>query len=368
MSETSRASVSEAAARARILIDRAVGNADGSNWLDQMEAGQLPGDWPEGHADAVAEMLGALGERARHTRAVAGTVAGHAPQPASGSGFIPATQARLPMNRKERFFTGAVLPMLIADNGFVHLHRFLALCGLDVDAQDPSTNSLNGDQDLQLFSEYGFAESVFTHADRQRLSDRPIERDTPDVVLMAPDWLVAVEAKMYHRPSRTAINLQLSKQRVLVDYWVSKFDLDPRRVAHVLLLPEGLARDRQPLDAPVVTWEEVHHEYSAVGPAYWLGVLGTALDRYGELHSPEPTFRTNPDEMLTGEEIVEAHAQGTLVYHSMGRNGGKGGDLLSDDIVGGGWREQSYEVRRDPDPINHNWFLISEFIAKISKN
>ena len=161
---------------------------------------------------------------------------------------------------------------------------------------------------------------------------------------------------------------QLSKQRVLVDHWASKFDQDPRRVAHVLLLSESLAYERQPLDAPVVTWEDVHHEYSAIGPTYWLGVLGTTLDQYGELHSPKPTFRTNPDEMLTGEEIVKAHAQGTLGYQSTGRNGGKGGNLLSDNIIGGGWREQSYEVRRDPDSINHNWFVISEFIAKTSKS
>jgi hypothetical protein len=123
-----------------------------------------------------------------------------------------------------------------------------------------------------------------------------------------------------------------------------------------------------PSTLPLSPGEDVHHEYSAIGPTYWLGVLGTALDQYGELHSPEPTFRTNPDELLAGEEIVKAHAQGTLGYQSTGRNGGKGGNLLSDDIVGGGWREQSYEVRRDPDPINHNWFVISEFIAKTSKS
>lgn len=116
------------------MIDRVAGNGDGSSWLDQMEPGQLPRDWPEGHGDAVAEMLGVLGERTRYSRAVAGAVAGHDPQPSGGSEFIQATHARMPMNRKERYFTGTVLPMLIADNGFAHLHRFLALCGLDADA------------------------------------------------------------------------------------------------------------------------------------------------------------------------------------------------------------------------------------------
>jgi hypothetical protein len=184
------------------MIDRVAGNGDGTNWLDQMKAGKVPADWPEGHADAVAEMLGVLGERTRHTRAVGGAVAGYDAQPLGGSGFVQATQTRLPMNRKERHFTGTVLPMLIGDSGFAHLHRFLTLCGLNVDAQDPYNNPLEGEQDLQVFTEYGFAESVFTEADRERMSDRPDERDTPDVVLMGLDWLVAVEAKMYHRPTR----------------------------------------------------------------------------------------------------------------------------------------------------------------------
>src|SRR6185312_6165083 len=34
----------------------------------------------------------------------------------------------LPLNRKERFYTGTVLPMLIASDGFMHLNRFLRLC------------------------------------------------------------------------------------------------------------------------------------------------------------------------------------------------------------------------------------------------
>lgn len=359
------ASIREAAEYARNMIDRVAGNGDGSSWLDQMGAGQLPRDWPEGHRDAVAEMLGALGERTRHTRAVAGAVAGVDPE-VGGSQFVQATHTRLPLNRKERYFTGTVLPMLIAENGFAHLHRFLALCGLDVETQDLYDHSLDGGQDLQFFSEYSFAESVFTESDLVRLADRPVERDTPDVVLMGPDWLLAVEAKMYHRPSRAAINLQLDKQRVLVNYWATKFDFDPSRVAHVLLLPDGLARDRQPLSTPVVTWEQVQHEYRAVGPAYWLGVLATALDRYGELHSPEPTFRTNPDEMLTGEAIVSAFAEGTLVYVWMGRNGGKNGKLLASDIAAGTWRDRQYEVRLEPLPNNDNWFLIAEFIAKTS--
>ena len=361
------AMLGEAAGSVRAMFNRVVGDGDGSSWLDQMESGKLPPDWTESHASEVVEMLGVLAERTRHTRAVAGAIAEEHAQPSGGSRFITASHARLPLNRKERYYTGTVLPMIIADNGFAHLHRFTDLCGVDVgDLQDPNSHPLEGTQDIQFFTEYGFGESVFTEEDRARLSDRPIERDTPDVVLMGPDWLVAVEAKMYHRPTRESLNSQLHKQRILVDYWARRFDLGPDRVAHVLLLPEELAHDRQDLDARVITWQDVAQRYSAVGPAYWLGVLNTALERYDDLASPEPTFRRNSDELLTGEEIVEAHAEGTLVHTWMGRSGGKNGKLLAGDISTGAWRDRFYEVRHETLPGNPNWFLISEFITKTS--
>ena len=278
--------------------ERIAGNGDGSSWLDQMRDGRLPDDWPAGHAGAVAELLSALGERARHTRALAGFVDGNTPQPYAGSGFVQATHQRLPMNRKERYFTGTVLPGLIGDNGFAHIHRFLALCGLDVELQDPDSNPLDASQDIEFFTEYGFAESVHTSLDKARFTDRPYERDTPDVVIVGRDWLLAVEAKVYHRPTRQALEAQLAKQRVIVEYWTGKLALDPRRVAHVLLLPESLAEARQPLSVRVVTWEQVREAYGTVGAGYWLGVLRTALDRYEELASPEPTFRGNADAVI----------------------------------------------------------------------
>lgn len=202
----------EAAALALSRWERIAGNGDGSSWLDQMREGKLPEDWPAGHASAVAELLSALGERARHTRAVAGLLDGSTPQPYAGGGFVQATHQRLPLNRKERYFTGTVLPGLIGDNGFAHMHRFLALCGIDVELQEPDSNPLDASQDIEFFTEYGFAESVHTSKDKARFADRPYERDTPDVVIVGPDWLLAVEAKVYHRPTREALEAQLTKQ------------------------------------------------------------------------------------------------------------------------------------------------------------
>jgi hypothetical protein len=97
--------------------------------------------------------------------------------------------------------------------------------------------------------------------------------------------------------------------------------------------------------------------------------LGRAgLGHGGGFWKPGNNPKPLPYQWKGAGQIVKAHADGTLVYQWMGRNGGKGGNLLAGDIVSGGWREQSYEVRRDLDPTSHNWLLISEFIAKTSKS
>jgi len=101
----------------------------------------------------------------------------------------------LPFNRKERFFTGTVLPGIIAADGFSRLDRFLALCGLpNVLAADPAERV----SEVQFLTEYGFAESA-PFDPSETWSHYEGGRDTPDVVIAGPSWLLAVEAKLYAR-------------------------------------------------------------------------------------------------------------------------------------------------------------------------
>ncbi len=265
----------------------------------------------------------------------------------------------LPLNRKERFYTGTVLPMIICSDAFAHLHRFLILCSLDVATFDQQGHHLG--QKIQFFTEYSFAQSAVTKAD---LADFPEPRpgdDTPDIVIAGEDWLLAVEAKMFHNPSPAALRMQMKRQRVVVDYLADAMSIPKTRVAHVLLIPDGLAANG--VCGKVLRWEEVLDDYKVVGPPYWLSMLRQALSRYTELVSGGPTtFGQNKDDDLTGAEIVTAHAAGTLDFTYMGRGGGLTGARLTADIATGSWRTHTYEVRLDPfhEP---NWFPITEFIA-----
>jgi hypothetical protein len=351
--------LADAATSASMILQRVggeggvVGQIAEGQWAEQLSAEAATG---------IASLLRAMTEHVRYARAAAGALAEdsaitHGPPPP----VVQMLDRSLPLNRKERFYTGTVLPMLVASDGFMHLHRFLALCGLP--ALDAGEGSLEGDQRFEFFTEYSFVESVFTDTDKARFVERPIDNDTPDLVVVGDDWLLAVEAKMFHNPSITSLNEQLRRQRVIVDYVARVLGIGSEQVAHIFLLPEGLLAEG--LDAPVVTWEQVLKAYEVVGPRYWMNILRAALDRYEELVSRGPAFGENRDSTLTGIEIQEQFKAGTLGYHYMGRFRGLHGPDLADDMSSGSWRTRRYEVRVNPI-ASRNWFPVSAFIDKIS--
>lgn len=320
------------------------------DWMQQVS--------PSGRAD-VADVLDAMAEQVRHGRAVVGRVTSGGEPHGYARGSLKETLDRLlPLNRKERYYTGTVLPMIVASDGFAHLYRLLNLCGLNIDPVEG--NPLEGLHPVEFFTEYSFAESRFTAADRSRFPDAPTDADTPDVVIIGTDWLLAIEAKVFHNPLPQALNHQMERQKVLVDYWRKTLGFDADRVRHVLLLPQRLPVDG--VTFPVVTWEQVLEAYRVVGPAYWTAMLANALERYEDLVSVEATFGRNAHGHLTGQQIVNAHAAGTLEYAFMGRGGGLNGPALGEDVATGRWRTQRYEVRRDPMPGKDNWFEIAAFI------
>lgn len=323
----------------------------------QIADGEWTGRFVGTAAHDVAALWDALGEHIRFVRAETG---GRAVQP---SATEPSRDwlCGLPLNRKERYYTGTVLPGLIGSGGFGHLGRFLERCGLEVAVG----GRLDEPSDLLFCTEYGFAESVFTTEDRA-LWGSDLDADTPDVVIAGPDRLVAVEAKMFHNPNAADLTAQMSRQAKVISRWVEVLGLPEERVKHVLLLPEKLPAAFGVLDWRVVTWEQVLQDYRVVGPRYWANVLATALADYEDLVSKGPLFGENKDGRLTGAEIVDQHAEGILPYKWVGRSGGRTGPKFVDDVNSGAWRAKSYEVALQ-GPANTNWFSIADFIAKTAK-
>lgn len=278
----------------------------------------------------------------------------------------------LPLNRKERFYTGTVLPMIVGGDGFHHLSRFLELCGLQDVAVEPD---VYGVQNIQFFTEYSFSESVHTTQDRARWPET-VEGDTPDLVIVGEDWLLAVEAKMFHRPTIQKLNQQIAGQKALVDLWAEKMSIHPRSIRHVALLPSALVEELDDIAVDVVTWEAVVEEFKEIAPSYWLAMLRAALNRYADsetygegLRSRSVlNFGSNARAKMLGQVVWNLYQSGELPFRFIGRHGGLMGKRFAADLSTGEWRNTEYEVSDAENAANKNWFPIADFVAAVGPN
>lgn len=272
---------------------------------------------------------------------------------------------RLPLNRKERYFTGTVFPMIVASGEFASLQKFLDLAHVEhceIVATSDSTN-------VEFFTEYGFLESL-KGVTAERFPTTPAGRDTPDIIIYiegSPSALIGIEAKMYDRPTAAELEVQLGVQRTLLEGIAADLAVETK-VTQVALLPAQLASEVGQLSVPTVTWQQVLDAYATVAPPYWTAMLGEALDRYGELVGSRSRFGENREAVLTGLAIIHGHDAGTLKYGWIGRKRGLDGPELEEDITTGAWQTRSYEVRFTALPGNRNWFSVGDFVARIKAN
>ncbi|MEX1046179.1 MAG: hypothetical protein WD757_06840 [Actinomycetota bacterium] len=311
-------------------------------------------------------------------------------------------RTELPLNRKERYFTGTVFPMIVGAEGFRHFHRFLDLlpgiapitatrereaaeqrtpeeqrrrrftweAGDTRIVRDWSVDFSPAQTNVQFFTEYGLLESIFTDADRLRFPVAPSARDTPDIVILIdgpPKILIALEGKMYDSLTTEALVEQMDRQRTIVlDVIASALEIAPADVIHTALIPRGLAERLPGFPYPVITWEQIHDAFTdGREEDYFLAVLRLATESYSDLVGKRLTFGRNADHHMKGRAIYESFKAGTLEFPTMGRQLGLNGDELREDIESGRWTEQTYEVSRRPDPANRNWFLVSDFVEVI---
>ena len=271
---------------------------------------------------------------------------------------------RLPLNRKERYYTGTVLPMIVCCDEFAHFDRFLRLCGVPDGAVVAGPAATN----LQFFTEYGFKEALVDGS--ESFFGDPGGKDTPDVVVYIesnPSVLLGIEAKVFSRPSASAIEKQIQVQAELFSLMRDGLRTRPQ-VYQVALLPAGLEACERIADTKVLTWELVADTFRDVAPAYWIRVLDEALKRYDGLVSKASAGGQNNDGIRSGEVIKKQWETGDREFTWMGRQGGLTGKALRRDLDAGRWRDVDYQVRRDPLPSNSNWFSIESFLLRVSNS
>ncbi len=273
----------------------------------------------------------------------------------------------LPLNRKERYYTGTVLPAIVCAENFAHLHLLARLLptGELVVRADPD------DCTILFFTEYGLSESAIGPA-AKRFDPPPVGKDTPDVVMLVTEpspVLIALEAKLYDRPSRPDLLKQLQAQdtllRPLVDQLHRMLDR-PVRLVHAALLPAALASAVGDLGVPTITWERLRSTFQHVAPPYFDAMLATAIKRYPELVSK---WVGHQDNEIAGATLVQRYLDGDRTYPWMGRgDGGLFGKRVVNDIETGTWRTHHYQCAKTEIVNNPNWFAVADFITLLRDN
>jgi hypothetical protein len=298
--------------------------------------------------------------------------------------FSNLCESRLPLNRKERYYTGTVFPAIVCTEDFNHFGKFLKLLNQELKRQSPpsqidleaesfevSTNGVN----IQFFTEYNLAQSIFTKKAKARFPEPPETNETPDIMILidAPvPLLIAIEAKMYSAVSESYLRAQMERQAGVIlgplkNMWPGL------RVVHAALLPQPMKTQFCKFPHPVITWDGVYFAYKDVASAhYFVEVLWTAISQYEDLKSRDTGFTTighNAEGHMSGQEILDSFGKATFQFQTMGRKDGLSGQKLLTDITEGHWRKQIYEVNtsEDSDRIGSNWFKIDKFVKLVKE-
>jgi hypothetical protein len=285
--------------------------------------------------------------------------------PRRSKGLSRLLDTRLPLNRKEAFFTATVLPAIICADSFKHFDSFLSLLELRDILIDTTAENSN----IEFFTEYSLAEAIYGDVTKDRFPNPPRTKERPDVMILierSEPVLIAIEAKLYANIHASDLNNQMADQEEhVLSYLRSCWP--GLRTVHVALLPKSMKQEfGNSVTRRMVTWEDILNKYNDVESArYFREILQIAIDDYERLRAKSSP--PNGDDELTGAEILRRRQNGDLDFQTMGRQGGLRGDLLRDDIANYRWQEQHYYVRNSSVPHNANWFTVSDFFDLVSR-
>ena len=279
----------------------------------------------------------------------------------------------LPINRKERFYTGTILPSIICCNNFSHIDRFFNLI--------PNFNiklSINPNADnnnILLLTEYSFKESLVENHFKEMFTDKYETKDTPDLVILItePELILIVgEAKMFSNVNPGEINTQMNNQKWFINTLINTHNIKKENCFHFALLPQKLIFSKESLNYPVVFWEEILESYSDIlEKDYFYNTLKIAISKFDNLKSTNLgngiSFGKNMESKLSGEKIIEFANSGESFW--VGRFGGVNGEKFRTDVNTGNWRNFEYEINiSSKAQPNNNWFSSREFANSVRNN
>lgn len=277
----------------------------------------------------------------------------------------------LPLNRKERFYTGTILPQIICYDNFKYFSRFTELIN-----GFPENLKFNPDADsnnIIFMTEYSLNESYKNLNDRKLFVEVPKTKETPDIVILITEpekILVVVEAKMYNSENYSKFRNQFNEQKKIVSCIKNNLGIIEKNIFHFALVPQKYFSTTHQDEFQILFWEDILNSYKDIlEENYFYNVLKFAIDNYDNLKSTSTAFSSfgkNMDNRLTGLEIINLHNSGKRFC--VGRSQGINGDIFRTDVYSGGWKFFKYEIKYTDIPPNRNWFTSSHFADEVIKN
>jgi len=272
--------------------------------------------------------------------------------------FCRIMKTELPLNRKERFYTGTVLPALLFHNGLTNFYRFLKIIR---DLPKEINESTTGGNFL-FYTEYNLKESA-----GERSVGRKIyapRNDSPDFIIeiLKPiKTFIIIEAKMFENTTTSKISNQIRNQKKFVgEVLKNEFKLQNSQVIHIALLPRnsGVSEGN---NFQVIYWDEfLEGQFpDLLEDCFFYNYLKFGLDNYDDLVS----VNVGPD--TVGLEIYKLAKQGNRFW--VGRDGGA--DKIDEDGANGTWKTRVYFTYQNKPKGGRkdNWITSEQFVMIMDK-
>lgn len=261
----------------------------------------------------------------------------------------------LPINRKERFYTGTVLPSLLFHGGVSNFYSFLR----QVRGFPSEVNEENTKDEFLFYTEYNLKES----AGKKNVGTEifTATRDTPDVVIQILKPLTAfiiIEAKMFANPSKSEFNKQMRAQKhAILD--ILKQNYPDCCIFHIALLPNRLDFQCNS-DYQVVNWEFfIDNKGLNLQDNYFANYLKYALENYRELVSEAWGKASTVQDQKRGRVIYDEAKENK--HYWVGRQGG--GTSIEEDVRKKVWKNKIYgtNYNKPAEGREGNWLTSTEF-------
>ena len=273
----------------------------------------------------------------------------------------------LPLNRKERFYTGTILPSIICFQNFEYIHLFFRL--IEKFPQNIKIQPDSIQNNIQFLTEYSLKESA--NFIQKNFDNLPSTKDTPDLVILItkPElYLIVIEAKMFSSATIDEFNNQIKAQKKIIDCIRTNLKIKEHNIFHIGLVPQKYFPNSIHKNCQMLYWEDIIDSYQSIlSKNYFLETLKLALNNYSLLKSNNDgsSYGKNMESRLTGFEIIKRSKSGEAFF--VGRNKGINGPELKNDKDSGRWESYKYEVNfTAKTPPNRNWFSSGEFVKFIN--